>query len=456
MHRDDEYRRDGGESDRFNIPKDLFDDLEDEDTADEAPVNEESEPEDSVGESENADDAADFDDDDDDYEYDDIDRMFGLDVYDPYKEKEKERERERKKRRKKKKPLALRIAIVVLIVILALVLVLGIAALIMKNQRPFNSGHVEEPGRYPDVVTSDDKGDVEYYMVCGFDNSEKLTDIIMVVCWDKKKNTANIMQIPRDTFISFDYSSTGKINSVYGNPRDGESEENGFSRVINEYFGLPVDHYVYFSVDSFKKIIDAVGGVEVDVPNNMSYGGVNLKAGKQVLDGAHAEVFMRDRYVYSTGDMGRVAAQRMLYAGLAEKIKTADASQLLEVFKQVKSGLITDMTVGQIGSSLLDIKDMNMQNINIFAVPGEAYDDYSKGYWNSLYTVHKKKLVEQLNEYMNPYGEKIKADDIKIKELANTGNEWIEPGDKLGNFKDNKSKNKVPSTTAVKGNADKN
>ena len=97
-----------------------------------------------------------------------------------------------------------------------------------------------------------------------------------------------------------------------------------------------------------------------------------------------------------------------------------------------------------------------MQNINIFAVPGEAYDDYSKGYWNSLYTVHKKKLVEQLNEYMNPYGEKIKADDIKIKELANTGNEWIEPGDKLGNFKDNKSKNKVPSTTAVKGNADKN
>ena len=79
----------------------------------------------------------------------------------------------------------------------------------------------EEAGKFEDIVVSPNEN-VSYFLVCGVDLSENLTDIIMVVCYDTANNEASILQIPRDTFVG-DVPS-GKINAVYGNPREGESK----------------------------------------------------------------------------------------------------------------------------------------------------------------------------------------------------------------------------------------
>lgn len=339
---------------------------------------------------------------------------------------------------------------IVINIVASLVIVfsaLYITAYALKDQRFFKNNQEEANHLYPEIVGSSDK-DVEYYLVCGLDESKELTDVIMMVCWDKKDNKANIMQIPRDTFTTFDYS-TGKINAVYGNPREGESSEKALCRVINNYFGLPVDHYIYISLSAFRDIVEALGGVEVDVPCDMDYRGVYVKKGTQVLDGAHAEVFMRNRKTYAMGDYGRVEAQRKFYAGLAEKLIDMNAVQMIEIFNSVKSELITDMSVGEIKRALNDVKKVNMKKINIFAVPGEAYDDYSKGYWNSLYTVHKQELVDKMNKYMNPYGAQINPDKILIEELANTGQESMDQGDSLGQYKESTAEPTSASETGT-------
>lgn len=355
---------------------------------------------------------------------------------------------------KKQRKSPARIIVNLLSVCIIIASLVTIAAYALKDQRLFSGK--EETGKYPEVVGSADKND-EYYLVCGLDESKELTDVIMMVCWDKKKNKASIMQIPRDTYISYDMSYTAKINSAYGNPRDGESSEKALCRVINNYFGLPVDHYVYISLSAFRDIVDALGGVEVDVPCDMDYRGVYVKKGTQLLDGKHAEVFMRNRKTYATGDTGRVEAQRRFYAGLAEKLVNVNAVQMISIFGSIKNELITDMTVGEIKRAITDVKKLDMKKVNIFAVPGEGYNDRipSTGEANSIYVAHEKKLVDEMNKYMNPYGEKIELDKILINKdreergLPNSEYDWIGEGDSLGQFKKSTAEVTTEATTAA-------
>jgi LCP family protein required for cell wall assembly len=305
----------------------------------------------------------------------------------------------------------------------------------IKDQKIVSEEPEAEDKDFEPIVRSE-SDDIKYILVCGLDKSENLTDVIMVVCWDTKKNTANILQIPRDTFTGYDIPS-GKINAVYGFARKGESKPLALCRRLNSQFGLPIDHYVMINISSFKKIVDALGGIEVDVVQTMYYRGVYIYPGTQVLDGKHAEVFMRFRKGYAMGDMGRVAMQRKFYAGLGEKLKNMSIKQVIDVFNAVKDDLVTDLTYGEAKNYISEGKQLKMKKVNIFAVPGQGYDDYSTGRWNSLYTVHKNNLIEKLNKYMNPFGElTFDESTVTIPELANNEKDIIEEGGSLNNFKE--------------------
>lgn len=318
----------------------------------------------------------------------------------------------------------------------------------LKDKQIINEEPEAEDKNFEAIVRSD-SADIKYILVCGLDKSENLTDVIMVLCWDTKKNTANILQIPRDTFTGYDVP-TGKINAVYGSARSGESKPLALCRRINSQFGLPIDHYVMINIDSFKEIVDALGGVEVDVIQTMYYKGVYIYPGTQVLDGKHAEVFMRFRKGYSTGDMGRVAMQRKFYAGLAEELQDMSIKEVIDVFNAVKDDLVTDLTYGEAKNYISEGKQLKMKNVKIFAVPGESYDDYSTGRWNSLYTSHRDKIIDLLNENMNPYGEiTFDKSTVTIPELANSGVDIIQEGGTLDNFKES-TKEEADETTSAK------
>ncbi len=293
-------------------------------------------------------------------------------------------------------------------------------------------------------IQSSTSDDVRYILVCGFDEENIRTDVNMLVCWNLKEKTASVLQIPRDTYMGDGYyhSNYDKFNAVYQNPQEGESAAKAVCRKINSAFGLPVDYYVMFSIEAFRNVVDTLGGVEVDVEQTMSYDGVTLYPGTQVLDGRQAEIFMRVRKIYNEGDTGRMKAQRKFYAGLMEKATNMSIPQLIAVLDEVKDELVTNMTYGELRDFVSQAKDLDMKNVNFFGLPGESYDFYrdpsTKSGWISFFTVHKDEYVELANKYFNPLGNTIYAEDIEIKQMSYYGESLFQEDESNSNLNDYK------------------
>ena len=272
-----------------------------------------------------------------------------------------------------------------------------------------------------DVVQSPSE-DVSYFLVTGTDLSGDLTDIIMVVCFDIKNKTANVLQIPRDTFIGTDIES-GKINAVYESAKQGQSRINVMMKRINDYLGLPIDHYAVVSISAFREIVDVLGGIDVDVPINMKANDTEevwytFKKGWNHLDGGMAEAYVRHRDSYAMGDLGRVEAQRNFYAAFIKEMLNMSIPEMAGVADKCYDDISTDMSVGQLLSYASAAKGMGMDNISFYAVPGQPGYYSPQGVSRSYYSIHKQEYVDLINEYFLPYSdEKLTVDDIKIKEL---------------------------------------
>jgi len=326
----------------------------------------------------------------------------------------------------------------IIIMLVVIICVLGIVFGQLLNGKLFG-GDFEESGDFEPLIESP-TGDVQYFLVCGVDEGDLLTDIIMVVCMDLKQNRASILQIPRDTWIG-EYpddvtDATDKINAVYGNPREGEKPINALIRKINAQFGLPIDHYVVVTLEGFRGIVDAVGGVEVDVPVTFAVNeDITLYEGRQTLSGAEAEWFMRLRHIYPKGDGSRLEVQRSFYANFAKKMINMSLSEMISVANKTGRDIESDMTTKQLLSFAKKAKDLTMEEIEIWPVPGEPFMDYDI----SFYTPHKQALADLLNDKFNPYGDEIYAEDMQIIERANTIEDYafIGGGQSLGELTDN-------------------
>ncbi len=275
-------------------------------------------------------------------------------------------------------------------------------------------------------VLSSANEDAHYFLVAGTDESESLTDIMMVVCFDTKKNTAEILQIPRDTFIGLDVT-TCKMNAVYSNaPREeGQTSINTLLRRINDYYGLPIDHYITVTLSAFRDIVDSVGGVDVYVPStitnafNSNDNRYTFYEGMNHMDGEMAEAFVRHRKSYAMGDIGRVEAQRSFYSAFIKKCLNMTYSQITSAATKIYDQVTTDMKLVDIlGYAELALK-LDTENINFHAVPGQFWNGSpAPGYQSlSYFSIHKEEYVELINTYFMPYSEGIKVEDLLIEEL---------------------------------------
>ena len=312
---------------------------------------------------------------------------------------------------------------------LVLVICIGLTAVCIKypklptiifgGLRRDNNESVEQ--QMEDVVNSPTE-DVSYFLVTGTDLSGDLTDIIMVVCFNIKDKTVNILQIPRDTYIGSDIDS-GKINAVYESAKEGQSRINVLMKRINDYLGLPIDHYAVVSISAFREIVDVLGGIDVDVPVEMDANDTeevlyHYKKGRNHLTGGMAEAFVRHRDSYAMGDLGRVEAQRNFYAAFIKEVLSMSLTQMAGVADKCYDDITTDMSVGTILSYASALKGMNMDSISFYAVPGQPGYYSPQGVQRSYYSIHKKEYVELINEHFMPYSDRLlTVDDIKIKEL---------------------------------------
>ena len=205
---------------------------------------------------------------------------------------------------------------------------LGIPVVVALNMMDL----VEKNGDKIDVNSLLNSGtridDVVTFVVGAVDEDETRTDALMVVTMDTNKKTINVMNIPRDTMCN--NSATGasrKINAAYA---IGGIEQT--KKEIERLLGFRPDYYVIVNFDGIAAIVDAIGGVEYEVPFRMEYDDpsqdlhIDLYAGNQTLNGDQVVQFLRWRHnndysvQYPNGDEGRVENQQKFLKELANQV----------------------------------------------------------------------------------------------------------------------------------------
>ncbi|MGN0622296.1 MAG: LCP family protein [Porcipelethomonas sp.] len=260
----------------------------------------------------------------------------------------------------------------------------------------------------------------QFSVLClGFDEDRSNTDVIMVFQFDINNDKINVLQIPRDCYVpDYTYSETCKINSVYG---FGDENLTNIQRIVDavrDNFGIPIDRYITTGCDDIVDMVDLIGGIPINLPEQViySYDKV-LYPGEQVLNGEQAELFVRARKGYYEGDIGRVKAQRIFLAACMEKALNMGTIEVTKFLTEVynKGYIATDMSLREL-SILSDFgSNIDLDDVTVNMVPGEAVDDYN-GY--SVYSIHKNATVDMLNKYFRPYQTDLTYDSLPIVEIV--------------------------------------
>ena len=203
-------------------------------------------------------------------------------------------------------------------------------------------------------------------LIVGVDKSKFLSDVIMVVRYDEEHNKLMAMSIPRDTYVNYN-GRTMLINSVYGAGKRSGGEGGGInaiSKTVTTLTGLNINYYVQFEVGTFAKLIDQLGGVEFNVPQNMDYEDpeqdlyIHVRKGQQTLNGKDAESMVRFRG-YPQADLKRVEVQQdLLKALIQQKLNSRYITKLPGIYSSIKDDVkcnmsLTDMLV--YGKSMLKL-----------------------------------------------------------------------------------------------------
>lgn len=248
-------------------------------------------------------------------------------------------------------------------------------------------------------------------LVLGVDESESLCDTVMLFSVDQYSSEVNVLSIPRDTRILVG-SNHVKFNSTMGigkqqvaNRKMSEPEDYIISKV-KELTGLPVHYFVTVNLDGFKDVIDALGGVDYDVPFDMNYDDpaqnlhIHLKAGFQHLDGQAAHDYVRYRHdtngrspgYYVKGDEGRVEAQQaFIKEVISQKLSGASVAHLSELYKVLNKYVRTNFTGADLAKHMSLASSIKPEKITTYQLPGGA--QYISGI---SYYVHDPAATQEL------------------------------------------------------------
>lgn len=226
-----------------------------------------------------------------------------------------------------------------------------------------------------------------------------LTDSIMLASINSDDGFVTLVSIPRDLFVAYPkgYGIAGKINALYS---IGVSNNIGIrllAEKVSEITGQSIDEYVVVDFTGFKSIVDALGGIEIDVPkdlvdreypnNNWWYEVFSVRAGLQIFNWDRALKYARSRH--STSDFDRSERQQLIIKWLKEKAFSlglfTNPKKMSELFDALVSHLDTSMTLGEVTDFALRLKDIESKNINIYNLSNECIGNTCSA-WAYLYT----------------------------------------------------------------------
>lgn len=273
----------------------------------------------------------------------------------------------------------------VIIVLLVLIVAAGIGALIGYYTSDFTCAirEVFEPPF--------DGKQVVYILALGEDDTSRtdskprgLCDTIILTRVDFENERVAALSIPRDTRVDLDAYGYGacKINAahVYGGPVLAEL-------AAAELVGVKPDYYIKANIKGFKKSVDIVGGVEIDVEKNMRYtdrwGGlyINLKKGRQLLDGDKAAQYVRFRHD-ALGDLARVERQQKFLKEFAKKaFSPTNLPKLPRIVDALLENVETDLGPGDALYLAKFMREIGLDQVKTAVLPGVPEDIGGISYW---------------------------------------------------------------------------
>ncbi|MFE3329528.1 LCP family protein [Streptomyces sp. NPDC059176] len=240
------------------------------------------------------------------------------------------------------------------------------------------------------VIERPEEGDCTTYLIVGSDSREgmtaeekkelhtgsaegKRTDSMMILAACGSGNT--MVSLPRDSDVevpTFVGSESGKTFKGVGrhvklNAAYAEDGPELLVRTVEYNTGLRIDHYAEIGFAGFANIVDALGGVEMDIPKAFKdkNSGADFQAGKQTLDGQKALAFVRTRYAFAGSDLDRTKNQQKFLAALANQAATpGTVLNPFTLYPTLGAGLDTlivdkDMSLFDLGEMFFAMKGVN-------------------------------------------------------------------------------------------------
>lgn len=200
------------------------------------------------------------------------------------------------------------------------------------------------------------------------------SDTILLTHIDPDRKRVAVVSIPRDTRVRIEGHGTNKINTAlfYEGPE-------GLIKAIKSLTGAQVTHYVAVDFNGFKEIVDAMGGVWLDVPElivdkkaaNYDPKSYVVEPGMQKLDGAHALTFVRSRN-FPEGDIARIRNQQLFLRAMAKQmLKLGNVFKAKGIIDAVARNAETDLKITDMMSLVSDLMKMEERSVETVTLPGE-------------------------------------------------------------------------------------
>ncbi len=243
------------------------------------------------------------------------------------------------------------------------------------------------------------------------------TDSMILLSLDPETKQAGMLSIPRDLYVSIPgEKDMNRINTAYvtGELRKPNSGPLLAMQTIQYNLGIKVNAYAALSFQAVITLIDAVGGVDIDIPvpiddeeypdMNFGYEPLHIPAGKQHLNGTLALKFARTRH--QTDDYDRTHRQQQLLLTLKEKVTKRDMlPQLLGqaplLWSTLKDGFLTNLTLDQILSLASLAKDVPLEKIQSDSIEGD-YTQAVPGSTDQAVTIRRDKIGVLLVKVFGP------------------------------------------------------
>lgn len=202
------------------------------------------------------------------------------------------------------------------------------------------------------------------------------SDVVMLVTIDPVTKRAQLLSLPRDTYVNIKgHDGKTKLGHAYAYGGEKLAEE-----TVENFLDVKIDYYATVDYGAVERLVDAVGGIEVDIPFDYNYEDtyvvpnlhIDFKKGKQKLNGADAVRYLRIRKIYEDQDIDRIQVQQRFMMQLFDKLKRPMMIlKIPELIDIALDNIETNLSYGQIAYLAKMGLGMDRENIQTDTLVGE-------------------------------------------------------------------------------------